>query len=280
MSDAPTSKGSRPNSFSDQPGSIPLQSPALSTASYKSFDSMYDGSQATSSSQRVYPVKSILGSNRSASNQALHHQEASAGSNNSGRRNSGSPTTSFGSFSDMGRPPHTRMDSATSVNSSYMRTENSGYAQGSSPSSFSTTQRPQPSERNSSGHNTVREDPNRENNSSPNQSQTSHRSQAQSTTPTPSEGTPMPSHPAPEGDLDEPAESDIIERTRKLRQTAQREMADQDSKASTASMKSQEQLMTARFEHASTPDGHMIIVGREGELKSCEEEVSLGAGLV
>jgi len=32
--------------------------------------------------------------------------------------------------------------------------------------------------------------------------------------------------------------------------------------------------MTIRFEHKMTEDGHMVITGREGELKACEDEVS------
>jgi hypothetical protein len=34
-----------------------------------------------------------------------------------------------------------------------------------------------------------------------------------------------------------------------------------------------EPLFTARFEHQETPEGHMIVTGREGEILRCEDEV-------
>jgi hypothetical protein len=34
-----------------------------------------------------------------------------------------------------------------------------------------------------------------------------------------------------------------------------------------------EVLMTVRFEHQETPEGHMIVTGHEGELTRCEDEV-------
>lgn len=273
----PSPSAHRRNSFSADrrladaiPAAMPAQSPALSTASYKSYDSQHE--QSTASSQRVYPISSVIGSGRSSSHQTpSQHAES--------RRNSSSPTATFGSFSDFGpRPAHSRSMSAASL---------SGGVGGPSSdpggrSSLSDQPAPSPpvsdnasSDRANSDQTTTSNRPRRPG-VSPTQTASSSRSRSATNHTTTTASDPAKPH-APEGDLDEPLEADIIERTRKLRQTAQREMADAGSRASTAWLMSQEQLMTARFEHASTPDGHMIIVGREGELKSCEEEVSSGA---
>lgn len=33
-------------------------------------------------------------------------------------------------------------------------------------------------------------------------------------------------------------------------------------------------LLTTRFKHVQTPDGHMVVTGVDGELMRCEDEVS------
>ncbi len=42
----------------------------------------------------------------------------------------------------------------------------------------------------------------------------------------------------------------------------------------TTSKESDEPVMTVRFEHITTGDGHHVVVGREGKLEKCEDEVS------
>jgi hypothetical protein len=43
--------------------------------------------------------------------------------------------------------------------------------------------------------------------------------------------------------------------------------------ASEVSRAGEEPLMTVRFEHVTTDDGHHVVTGREGQLKKCEDEV-------
>ena len=47
-----------------------------------------------------------------------------------------------------------------------------------------------------------------------------------------------------------------------------------DRSASEVSRPGEEPLMTVRFEHVTTDDGHHVVTGREGQLKKCEDEVS------
>lgn len=46
-----------------------------------------------------------------------------------------------------------------------------------------------------------------------------------------------------------------------------------DRSASEVSRTGEEPLMTVRFEHVTTDDGHHVVTGREGQLKKCEDEV-------
>jgi hypothetical protein len=46
-----------------------------------------------------------------------------------------------------------------------------------------------------------------------------------------------------------------------------------DRSASEVSRQGEEPLMTVRFEHVTTDDGHHVVTGREGQLKKCEDEV-------
>lgn len=53
--------------------------------------------------------------------------------------------------------------------------------------------------------------------------------------------------------------------------------ADQSAKeraTSQSSRANEETLMTVRFEHVTTDDGHHVVTGREGQLQKCEDEVS------
>lgn len=69
----------------------------------------------------------------------------------------------------------------------------------------------------------------------------------------------------------EPDADEIIRRARAAR--VQHEKRDQASEAESSTGSLLEPLMTARFEHQETEDGHMIITGRADEIKKCEDEV-------
>lgn len=47
-----------------------------------------------------------------------------------------------------------------------------------------------------------------------------------------------------------------------------------------ASVRSEEPIVTFRFEHVSTEDGHHVVVGREGKLQRCEDEPITTPGAV
>lgn len=76
----------------------------------------------------------------------------------------------------------------------------------------------------------------------------------------------------------EPDEDEIIRRARaaKHRHEANERMSESGSSV----VSNLEQLMTVRFEHQETDDGHMIITGHEGQLQRCEDEVSRASSLI
>lgn len=70
----------------------------------------------------------------------------------------------------------------------------------------------------------------------------------------------------------EPDADEIIRRARAARQ--KHDSAEQASETGSSIRSGAEPLLTVRFEHQETEDGHMIITGREGEIQRCEDEVS------
>lgn len=50
-------------------------------------------------------------------------------------------------------------------------------------------------------------------------------------------------------------------------------LRDSESQSQVSSDLADEPVMTVRFEHVTTEDGHHVVVGREGKLEKCEDEV-------
>jgi hypothetical protein len=57
-------------------------------------------------------------------------------------------------------------------------------------------------------------------------------------------------------------------------ESAQLEKSSQVQSESELTNPGEEPLMTIRFEHVTTEDGHHVVTGREGQLEKCEDEVS------
>lgn len=57
------------------------------------------------------------------------------------------------------------------------------------------------------------------------------------------------------------------------------QVATQSESASQLSSEADEPVMTVRFEHVTTEDGHHVVVGREGKLQKCEDEVRIAVFL-
>lgn len=58
------------------------------------------------------------------------------------------------------------------------------------------------------------------------------------------------------------------------------QIATQSESASQLSSEADEPVMTVRFEHVTTEDGHHVVVGREGKLQKCEDEVCIAVLLL
>lgn len=75
--------------------------------------------------------------------------------------------------------------------------------------------------------------------------------------------------PEHDSDSDEDGDSDMDGDNNRVA------VRDSESQSQLSENTADEPVMTVRFEHVTTEDGHHVVVGREGKLQKCEDEVRL-----
>ena len=90
--------------------------------------------------------------------------------------------------------------------------------------------------------------------------------------PTPSPGPGDPSSLARDDNMTSTTDEDV--NMSMDAESAQLEKSSQTQSDSNLTKPGEEPLMTVRFEHVTTEDGHHVVTGREGQLEKCEDEVS------